>query len=156
LRDRASRHRAAIHAENPASALFVHLNEWHHREVERYDDSHFILTPIEQVEDQATKALTKMQRLKRETYWIDTLHTFDKRGLNSRKLDHIIKPKKKEVIPFVVPFSKTASLAAKIVKTHLKDLQDKDVFHEFNYNMITSYSRHKNLKDFLVSSKLKN
>jgi hypothetical protein len=131
------------------------LEKWHDRIITRYDDSHFVLTPIEQVQDMATKTLTKMERLKRETYWIDILHTFNNLGLNSRKLDHLIKPQKKEIIPFVVPFSKTAILAAKIVKAHLNELQEKDINGEFDYNMVTAYSPHKNLKDFLVSSILK-
>ena len=101
------------------------------------------------------RSLTKMERLKRETYWIDILNTFHPRGLNARKLDHLIKPKKRNCIPFVVPYSQTASLAAKIVKHHVQILQDKDEFKDFDYNIVTAYSKHKNLKQYLVSSKLK-
>ena len=155
LRDRATRHRAAIYAQKSSSPLYNHLHIYHYGVVTRYDDSHFVLTPIEQVPDMETKSLTKMERLKRETYWIDILHTFNNLGLNSRKLDHLIKRKKKEIIPFVVPFSKTAFSAAKIIKKHLDELQGNDILGELNFNMVTAYSRHKNLKDFLVSSKLK-
>ena len=155
LRDRATRHRAAIYAQKSSSPLYNHLHIYHYGKVTRYDDSHFVLTPIEQVTDMETKSLTKMERLKRETYWIDILHTFNNLGLNSRKLDHLIKRKKKEIMPFVVPFSKTAFSAAKIIKKHLDELQGNDILGELNFNMVTAYSRHKNLKDFLVSSKLK-
>jgi len=155
LRDRANRHRAAICARNPSSALFTHLEDYHAHQIKKWNDQHFILIPIEQVEEKSSKILTKMERLKRETFWIDTLHTFNRSGLNSRKLDHLFKPAKQDIIPFVVPYSKTANLAAKIIKRHVQELQEKDEYGDFNYNMVTAYSRHKNLKQFLVSSQLK-
>ena len=157
LRNRANAHRSAIHthnSENPLYILYSHLQNYHHH-ISKWNDDHFFLIPIEQVEQKSTRILTKMERLKRETFWIDILNTFDKAGLNSRKLDHLIKPKKRDFIPFVVPYSKTANLAAKIIKHHVQKLQDKDEFDDFDYNIVTAYSRHKNLKQFLVSSKLK-
>jgi hypothetical protein len=155
LRDRANRHRAAIYSENLSSPLYVHLSEIHSREVKSWNDENFILTPIEQIEEMPTKTLTKMRRLERETFWIDTLNTFDKFGLNSRILDHLIKPKKQDAIPFVVPYSKTGNLAARIIKGHIEELRKKDEFNDFDYKVVTAYSRHKNLKGFLVSSNLK-
>lgn len=156
LRYRANHHRADIYAKNHSSPLFKHLDIYHSHEINTWNDEHFILVPIEQVPEKSTRTLTKMERLKRETFWIDILNTFDKAGLNSRKLDHLIKPEKtKDFIPFVVPYSKTASLVSKIVKLHVKELQDKDEFGDFDYNVVTAYSRHKNLKQYLVRSKLK-
>lgn len=157
LRERANRHRAAIRAKNQDSALFAHLARYHSFEIDidKADDQHFILTPIEQVSEKASKNLTKMERLKRETYWIDVLNTFKSSGMNSRKLDRLLKPKTKECIPFIVPYSQTASLAAKIIKHHVQELQSKVEDDEFDYNIVTAYSRHKNLKQYLVSSKLK-
>ena len=96
-----------------------------------------------------------MERLTRETFWIDLLNIFNGAGLNSRELDHLLKSTKPEFIPFVVPYSKTANLAAKLVKHHVKELQDKDEFHDFDYNIVTAYYRHTNLKQFFLSSKLK-
>ena len=154
LRNRANAHRSAIHTHNSENPLYSHLQNYHHH-ISKWNDDHFFLIPIEQVEQKSTRILTKMERLKRETFWIDILNTFDKAGLNSRKLDHLIKPKKRDFIPFVVPYSKTANLAAKIIKHHVQKLQDKDEFDDFDYNIVTAYSRHKNLKQFLVSSKLK-
>ena len=154
LRDRANRHRASIYSENALTPLYAHLVKCHKREVKNWNDENFILVPIEQVQEMATKTLTKMERLKRETYWIDTLNTFDKYGLNSRKLESREKPKS-NVIPFIVPFSKTGNLAAQIIKKHLNILKAKDQNREFDFEIITAFSRHKNIRDHLVKSKLK-
>jgi hypothetical protein len=116
LRERANRHRAAIYSKNTSEPLYSHLQNLHFGSITDWNDEPFILTPIEQVPEMCTKTLTKMERLKRETYWIDVLNTFDRMGLNSRKLDHLIKPKKVDTIPFIVPFSKMGNLAAQIIK----------------------------------------
>ena len=46
-------------------------------------------------------------------------------GLNTNSVDFAPKyqPPFKKILPFVVPFSKTANLAAKIIKKHYKKLQ---------------------------------
>ena len=55
---------------------------------------------------------------------------------------------------FIVPYSSTANLASKIVKNHFEKLQE-SMPSVYPHNVITAYSRNKNLKDMLVSSKLK-
>lgn len=57
-------------------------------------------------------------------------------------------------IPFIVPFSKTANRVSKLVKQHYKDtLQEDEDNKLIEHDIIVAYSRHKNLSDFLVSSK---
>ena len=77
-------------------------------------------------------------------------------GLNTNSVDFAPKyqPPFKKILPFVVPFSKTANLAAKIIKKHYKKLQNDDEFDVFDFDVITAYSRHKNISDYLVHSKL--
>ena len=52
-------------------------------------------------------------------------------------------PPFKKILPFVVPFSKTANLAAKIFKKHYIKLKNDDEFDVFDIDVITAYSRHK-------------
>ena len=77
-------------------------------------------------------------------------------GLNTNSVDFAPKYQLpfKKILPFVVPFSKTANLAAKIIKKHYKKLQNDDEFDVFDFDVITAYSRHTNISDYLVHSKL--
>ena len=155
LRDRHNRHRSAVRCLNDSETLFGHLMKYHSDE--EICISQYILTPIEQLKDQGLNNLNKLERLKRESFWIDKLQTMEPNGLNQKILEkHVPISKHQNVIPFVVPFSKTAFKAAKIVKNHIQTLKDSDdFFDEFQFDVITAFSRHKNLKDLLVSSKLK-
>ena len=100
--------------------------------------------------------LNTFERLKRESYWMVLIGTIKPYGLNTNSVDFAPKyqPPLKKMLPFVVPFSKTANLAAKIVKKHYKKLQNDDEFDVFDFDVITAYSMHKNISDYLVHSKL--
>ena len=63
-------------------------------------------------------------------------------------------PPFKKILPFVVPFSKTANLAAKIIKEHYTKLKNDDEFDVFDSDVITANSRHNNISDYLVHRKL--
>ena len=54
----------------------------------------------------------------------------------------------------MVPFSKTANSAAKIIKKHYKKLQNDDEFDVFDFDVITAYSRHKNINQAQARAKL--
>ena len=60
-------------------------------------------------------------------------------GLNTNSVDFAPKyqPPFKKILPFVVPFSKTANLAAKIIKKHYKKIQNDDEFDVFDFDVIT-------------------
>ena len=140
-----------------SSALFTHLLE-HTRinkdlpepSLEDYD-----LIPIEQLPTTGSYTQDKINRLIRETFWIDTLGTLEPGGLNKKRYEDVIKPiQNEDVVPFVVPFSKTANIAARIIKKHYKILQQKEVLNDYEYRIITAYSKHKNLAGSLVSSKM--
>ena len=59
-----------------------------------------------------------------------------------------------ETIMYSVPFSGLATRAAGIVRQHYHDLQESlpEVFHHY---LITGYKHHDNLRQMLVSAKLK-
>ena len=157
LRVRMNGHRFAINSKVMSSALFTHLLE-HTRinkdlpepSLEDYD-----LIPIEQLPTTGSYTQDKINRLIRETFWIDTLGTLEPGGLNKKRYEDVIKPiQNEDVVPFVVPFSKTANIAARIIKKHYKILQQKEVLNDYEYRIITAYSKHKNLAGSLVSSKM--
>ena len=87
-----------------------------------HDDTHFTLTPIELIKDFGEPLLNTFERLKRESYWNNKIGTIKPYGLNTKSVDFAPKyqPPFKKILPFVVPFSKTANLAAKIIKKHYK------------------------------------
>jgi len=92
---------------------------------DEYNIESFDLTPIEQVPKSDTIIESKKLRLERETFWIDTLDTMEPQGLNKKRLNDIVKNSQNgEIAPFVVPFSKTANIASRIIKKHFKLLKD--------------------------------
>jgi len=159
LRVRSNGHRYSINHQLISSSLYMHLQE----HVEEYIDLpepslvDYILIPIEKVTRTGIYSLDKLNRLKRETFWIDTLETLEPRGINKKRLEDIIIPSvnKNNVVPFVVPFSRTANRASRIINKHYKILQQTIIGTEFfHYKIITAYSKHRNLASTLVSSKM--
>ena len=55
-----------------------------------------------------------------------------------------------EILPFVVLFSKTANMASRIIKKHFTLLKDHDEFEDYEYQIISVYSKHKNISDVLL------
>ena len=110
----------------------------------------------DRIKDCGEPLLNTFERLKRESYWMVLIGTIKPYGLNTKSVDFAPKyqPPFKKILPFVVPFSKTANLAANIIKKHYKKLQNDDEFDVFDFDVITAYSRHKNISDYLVHSKL--
>ena len=151
LRHRNNQHRSAIMTGNSDYPLYNHLEKYHPNSIHK-GTNNFTLVPIEQIPDLGGKTLNQLRRLEREYQWIETLGTLEPYGLNVKKLDKYERKKRNFDLFFTVPFSKTASLAAKIVKKHVakynKD-EDKDI------RVAVAYKKHKNLKDILVRSRLK-
>ncbi len=110
---------------------------------------------MKNLDDQVTQTSTKLIRLKRETHWIKTLVTLEPFGLNERTYEPKFRTKNELGTPYVVPYSKTGTLSANIINKHYKELQSKNSF-DFNSKITTAYSKHKNLGDLLVTSKLHN
>ena len=160
LKERANAHRSQIMCKDSNHPLYKHLvsNPISHSidTSITHDDTHFTLTPIELIKDFGEPLLNTFERLKRESYWMVLIGTIKPYGLNTNSVDFAPKyqPPFKKILPFVVPFSKTANLAAKIIKKHYKKLQNDDEFDVFDFDVITAYSRHKNIYDYLVHSKL--
>ena len=79
-----------------------------------HDDTHFTLTPIELIKDSGEPLRITFERITRESYWMVLIKPY---GLNTQSVDFAPKylPPFKKILPFVVPLSKTANLAAKII-----------------------------------------
>ena len=157
LRERMNHHRSAIVNYNKDSALNLHLAMHQDKsdiKFSKYNMESFTLTPIEQVPMLNTKEDSKKLRLERETFWIDTLDTLEPQGLNRKRSEDIVKNSQNgEILPFVVPFSKTANMASRIIKKHFMLLKDHNEFEDYEYQIISAYSKHKNISDVLVRSK---
>ncbi len=156
LRDRNNKHRSEIYRQKSEDALAKHLNEAHAHHIQNWNDEHFVLTPIEQVEDLGQRHLNKVRRLLREEHWIKLLHTFEPNGLNIKKYNYKTPlSTERDILPFITPYSKTSSKAAEIIKKHVEILQGKDILTNSDFKVITAYSRHQNLSQVLVSSRIR-
>ena len=116
LKERANAHRSQIMCKDSNHPLYKHLvsNPISHSidTSITHDDTHFTLTPIELIKDFGEPLLNTFERLKRESYWNNKIGTIKPYGLNTKSVDFAPKyqPPFKKILPFVVPFSKTANL----------------------------------------------
>ena len=151
LRHRNNQHRSSIMNNNGDYALYNHLLKYHPQSLHE-NVNNFSLVPIEQIPDLGGKTVNQLKRLEREYQWIETLGTLEPQGLNVKNLDKYKRKNKNFDLFFTVPYSKTASIAAKIVKRHIAKYnknEGKDI------SVAVAYKKHKNLKDILVRSRLK-
>jgi len=155
LRERANGHRYEIRRKNKDHPLYSHLLNFHFPDpYDNHDDDNFTLTPIESIEDSGSRIANKLERLKRESYWIVLLGTLKPYGLNKKSIEFLKTPLNR-IMPFVVPFSKTANLAAEIIKKHFELLKSQDEIYDLDFKIVTAYTRHNNLSSYLVHSKIR-
>ncbi len=86
-------------------------------------------------------AQDKLARLKRETFWIDTLGTLEPWGLNKKRCEDFTKSiSNNEMVAFVVAFSRTANMASRIVKKHYEKYQKKEEreIYVFDQTIVTA------------------
>ena len=144
LRLRTYNHRNNILNIIRDSAVGNHFNQG----VCTLDD--FQIIPIFQCPQLADEETTTKFRLDVEQYFIQTFKSYQPYGLN------IAVKKFKDTIPIhlSLPFSHLGISAAKIIRAHFNDLKQKfpEIFHQ---ELVTAYSRNKNLKDMLVSTKIR-
>lgn len=89
----------------------------------------------------------KANRLDRERWWIQKLHT----SSTQSGLNHIPKPLENPIMPFVLPFSESAGVLA--YKTKKVFMKLKAQFpRSFPHKFVTAYSRNQNVRDVLVKS----
>ena len=144
--------------EQSSDALVKHLCT-KHPEIREISDMHFTLTPIEQVKDYEDKQATLLKRLELEQDWIKKLNCFEPYGMNVKQYNYKStnehEKKSSNILACIIPYSGVSSKIANIIKKHIQILQDKETLMECDFKTITAFSRHKNLTDYLVSSKLK-
>ena len=143
LRVRFNRHRYTIENDIP-TAVSSHFNRGRCFQ----DDCKII--PIYQCPKLATEELTTKRRLEIEQYFIKKLKSYTPFGMNIATTKY----NDSQNIQFIVPFSGLASRAASIVRSHYKELQEY-LPQIFSGTLVTAFSRNKNLRDTLVSSKLR-
>ena len=108
------------------------------------------ITPIFKCPKLATDDLTTQKRLEIEQHFIKTFKTYLPYGLNIATTKHHDVP----TIQFIAPYTGLATQAMKIAKKYYNKLQE-SMPHIFQSTFVGAYSRNKNLKDMLVSAKLK-
>lgn len=114
-----------------------------------YED--FQITPIYQCplfdnDEQTTKC-----RLETEQFFIEAFKSYLPYGLNIATKKYKDTPS----IHFSAPYSGLSKSAARIIRTHYEHLQEQFP-QTFPANLVSAYCRNKNLKDMLVSTRLKN
>ena len=79
---------------NISSALFTHLLEHTQitKDMSEISLDGYDLIPIEQIPSTGSNTQDKINRLIRETFWIDTLGTLKPGGLNKKRYEDVIKP----------------------------------------------------------------
>ena len=158
LRVRANGHRFTIKGKHPLSSLYSHLQD-HIDGGTKYfipSLSEYILTPIEKIPTTGSDWQDRINRLKRETFWIDTLGSLEPKGLNKKRSEDVINSSKKDDnATLVIPFSRTGHEASRIIHKHFRLLQSKSYLEHYQYGITTAYTKHKNISNSLVSSKLK-
>ena len=110
----------------------------------------FEITPIFQCPILSDEEATTKMRLEIEQYFIETLKTYLPYGMNIAVNKFADSP----AIHFSVPYSRLGQLASKIVRSHYNELQ-KQLPQIYPHYMVTAFSRNKNIKDMVVSAKIK-
>ena len=143
LRLRFNNHRFDIENERK-TVVSAHFNKACH-----LDDCKII--PIFKCPTMESDNETTKIRLDIEQYFIKTLKTYAPYGMNiaTQKYDDL------STIQFISPYSGLAMKATKIVKKHYEELQQ-HIPHIFYSKFIAAYNRNKNIKDSLVSAKIRN
>ena len=146
LRRRAYEHKRDIeHFETRNTTVSRHFN------TRSCDGGDFRIIPLFQCPELETEVETTRLRREIEQFFIAAFKTYLPYGLN------IAVKRYKDTLPihFSVPYSGLAKLASNVVKSHYKDLQAQ-MPEIFPFEVVSAYSRNRNLKDMLVSAKIKN
>ena len=138
LRKRLQGHLSDIRADND-KPVPEHFNAIDHNETRD-----MAVYPIEQILDQGSEQKNKILRHKIEYKWMLSLDCMQPYGLNI-KIDPIL------TIAFTVPYSATATKAAKVIKKHYLELKGSYPRH-FRDELVIGYKRNRNLKDILASN----
>ena len=164
FKTRMNQHASSINCAKTDSPLYNHLHAHYLDNFPNFQESDIsiksLLTiPIEQPPFGENHSTNRIIRLGRESYWIKTLDTLAPWGLNE-KLEPIPNnphDRKDKFLPYVVPFSRTANQAGKIVKKHLanfqKSVSETHNSEYFDYDIVMAYCKHKSLANQLTSSK---
>ena len=143
LRLRTNNHRADIVNERETT-IANHFNT----NTCSIDD--FQITPIFECPRFDNEEETTKFRLDIEQYFIEAFKSYLPYGLNIA----VKKFKDTGSIHLSVPYSNLGKSAANIIRAHYKDLQEK-LPVIYSQQFVSAYSRNKNLKDLLVSSKIR-
>ena len=145
LRKRAHDHRGDIlNFDTRVTSISQHFNENSNCMLEDFQIVALFRVPTVSDKEENTKLRREI-----EQFFISKFKTYLPYGLNKayKRFDDV------PSMHFIVPYSSTATMAAKIVKEHFQKLQD-SMPNVFPHNVIAAYSRNKNLNDLVVSSKL--
>jgi len=145
LRTRARKHRSDIlnHKDTTVASHFNNSDN-----LCAFDQ--FRIIPILQCPTLDTEEETDLNRKQIEAFVIKSLKTYMPYGLN-KKASGV---KDIPIIPFVAPYCKLSQNAAKLAHIYYDHLQDKFPI-TFTSRFVAAYSANKNIKNHLVSNKVK-
>ena len=87
LRVRSGDHRYAFERKKPLSSLFSHLSE--HGESDSASVCAYIIIPIEAIPRTGFDQQDRINRLRRETFSIDTLGSIESTGINKKRAETV-------------------------------------------------------------------
>ena len=140
LRTRVNQHRSDINYQND-TAIAKHFNSTGH------GLSDMAVSILQSGPFSEDAILEKTYRVNAESLWIKKYKTVIPNGLNT-------KPDLFGILPFVIQFSRKAKGVSKLTRSTYKEIQ-LEFPRIFTAKFITAYSRNKNLKEMLVSTRLR-
>ena len=143
LRLRTNNHRADI-VNQRNTTVAIHFNTG------RCSIEDFQIMPIYQCPLFDNDEQTTKYRLQIEQFFIEAFKCYLPYGLNMATKKYKDTPS----IHFIAPYSGLSKSAARIIRTHYEHLQEK-LPQTFPANLVSAYCRNKNLKDMLVSTRLR-
>ena len=84
----------------------------------------------------------RINKLKRETFWIDTLGSLEPTGLNKKRSEDILESAEKgDTVALIMPFSRTGNMASRIINKHFKILEPKSYLEHYKYSINQSINQ---------------
>ena len=154
VRNRFLEHRRATINHDETNAVAKHFMTHHQNTTITRSYVPISISPIEQINNQGTREENKLKRLDREYFWIDTLGTEIPYGMNEDRIITKKLSRPASIIPFIVPYSQAGLESARIARRHFETIKSNFEIYFDEHEIVTAFTKHKNLRDILVSSKL--
>ena len=138
IRLKANGHRFTFERKHRLSSLYTHLKDQADSsslsDYNRPSVGDYSLILIEEIHSSGSDWQDRINRLKRETFWIDTPGSLEPTGLNKNRSEDILESaENSDTVALVMPFSRTGNMASRIINKHFKIHQPKSYLEHYQY-----------------------